>query len=224
MKNSRPLSFLSFEAVLVRLCSAWLLIQLDAFLVFKSTLTSLMVHPTTFFTLVFLARCLTSQGFTTCPTYHSTKSDDPRYSAQRATWAGPWCATPAPKVILLLLSAAPLRILLRQGWHPNCRGALCDVRTRESISHVLRDAIAHYGRIDVIANCSGYGVIGACEDQDEQEIRNRFEANFMGTLNIIQLSLPYSREMGAGRYLIFSSTAGALGVPGLDLTVRLSMP
>lgn len=37
----------------------------------------------------------------------------------------------------------------------------------------------------------------------------------MGTLNIIQLSLPYFRSQGFGRFLIFSSTSGALGVPGL---------
>ena len=71
------------------------------------------------------------------------------------------------------------------------------------------------GRVDVVANCSGYGVIGACEDQDEHEMRNQFETNFMGTLHIIQASLPYFREQRGGRYLIFSSTGGALGVPGL---------
>lgn len=45
----------------------------------------------------------------------------------------------------------------------------------------------------------------------------------MGTLNIIQLTLPYFREQSAergedesaGRYIIFSSTSGAQGVPGL---------
>lgn len=37
----------------------------------------------------------------------------------------------------------------------------------------------------------------------------------MGTLNILQLSLPYFREQARGRYIIFSSTTGALGVPGL---------
>lgn len=45
----------------------------------------------------------------------------------------------------------------------------------------------------------------------------------MGTLNIIQLSLPIFRQQAttrvgdenAGRYIIFSSTSGALGVPGL---------
>lgn len=66
-------------------------------------------------------------------------------------------------------------------------------------------------------------MIGACEDQDDYDIRSQFETNFLGTLNIIQLSLPHLREQAAkrtagehaGRYVIFSSTSGALGVPGL---------
>ena len=102
-----------------------------------------------------------------------------------------------------------------QNWHENCLGTLCDVRARESVSEVIDQTLKHFGRIDVIANCSGYGVIGACEDQDEHELRNQFETNFMGTLHMIQLSLPYFREQGCGRYIIFSSTSGALGVPGL---------
>ncbi|KAL1868977.1 1,2-dihydroxy-3-keto-5-methylthiopentene dioxygenase [Paecilomyces lecythidis] len=102
-----------------------------------------------------------------------------------------------------------------QAEHENCLGLLCDVRARETVKDAIDRTIAHFGRIDIIANCAGYGVIGSCEDQDEYDIRNQFETNFMGTLNIIQLSLPYFRERGSGRYLIFSSTSGALGVPGL---------
>jgi NAD(P)-dependent dehydrogenase (short-subunit alcohol dehydrogenase family) len=37
----------------------------------------------------------------------------------------------------------------------------------------------------------------------------------MGTVHIIQATLPYFRRQNGGRYLIFSSTSGALGVPGL---------
>ncbi len=110
---------------------------------------------------------------------------------------------------------------------------LCDVRVRSTVDEVFKKSLKHWGRMDIIANCSGYGVIGACEDQDEYEIRNQFETNFWGVLNILQLSLPYFRERGAGlhgrgddhghghgeqqggRYLIFSSTSGSLGVPGL---------
>ena len=98
---------------------------------------------------------------------------------------------------------------------PNYLGALCDVRAADSVSRVLERTLEHFGRYDVVVNCSGYGVIGACEDQDEHDLRNQFETNFMGTLHVIQTSLPYFRKRSAGRYLMFSSTSGALGVPGL---------
>ncbi|KAK7184246.1 oxidoreductase [Paraphaeosphaeria sporulosa] len=97
----------------------------------------------------------------------------------------------------------------------NCVGMLCDVRVRETVDNVIKKSIEHWGHIDVIANCTGYGVIGACEDQDDYDLRNQFNTNFLGTLHIIQLSLPHFRAQNSGRYLIFSSTAGALGVPGL---------
>ncbi|KAJ4302899.1 1,2-dihydroxy-3-keto-5-methylthiopentene dioxygenase [Kalmusia sp. IMI 367209] len=97
----------------------------------------------------------------------------------------------------------------------NCLGMLCDVRVRETVDHVIRKSIEHWGQVDIIANCTGYGVIGACEDQDDYDLRNQFNTNFLGTLHIIQLSLPHFRAQNSGRYLIFSSTAGALGVPGL---------
>ncbi|KAF2490529.1 NAD(P)-binding protein [Lophium mytilinum] len=97
----------------------------------------------------------------------------------------------------------------------NCLGLLCDVRVRETVRNVIDKSIEHWGNVDIIANCTGYGVIGACEDQDSYDLRNQFATNVMGTLSIIQLSLPHFRTQSHGRYLIFSSTSGALGVPGL---------
>ncbi|KAF2718322.1 NAD(P)-binding protein [Polychaeton citri CBS 116435] len=111
-----------------------------------------------------------------------------------------------------------------QGWHERCLGLVCDVRVRPTVARVYERALDWGKRIDIIVNCTGYGVIGACEDQDSSDLRSQFETNFLGTLNIVQLSLPYFRQVSqqrrnndenAGRYLIFSSTSGALGVPGL---------
>lgn len=106
-----------------------------------------------------------------------------------------------------------------QNWYSNksvtYQALLCDVRIRDSVDTIFDKALSKFGDVDIIAICHGYGVIGPAEDQDEYEIRNQFETNFMGTLNIIQTSLPHFRTNESGRYLIFSSTSGALGVPGL---------
>ncbi|KAF7508522.1 hypothetical protein GJ744_009235 [Endocarpon pusillum] len=99
--------------------------------------------------------------------------------------------------------------------HLNYLPLLCDVRVRTTVSSALQSALSHFGSIDIVVNCSGQGIIGASEDQSESDVRNQFETNFMGTLNIIQLSLPYFREQNGGRYVIFSSVSGALGVPGV---------
>ena len=80
---------------------------------------------------------------------------------------------------------------------------------------MITKALELFDHVDVIANCVGYGVIGACEAQDEFDVRNQFETNFIGTLHIIQASLDYFKEREQGRYLFFSSTAGALGIPGM---------
>jgi len=65
-------------------------------------------------------------------------------------------------------------------------------------------------------SCTGYGVVAAAEDQSHDDVANQFNTNFLGTLHILQSSLAYFRTNSIpGRYLIFSSTAGALGVPGL---------
>ncbi|KAI5304520.1 hypothetical protein KEM56_006412 [Ascosphaera pollenicola] len=94
-------------------------------------------------------------------------------------------------------------------------GLLCDVRAPKTIQHVLDKTLERWGRIDIVANCSGYGVIGSCEDQEEYDIRNQFETNFMAVFNIIQLALPFFRERQYGRFIIFSSTTATSGTPGL---------
>jgi NAD(P)-dependent dehydrogenase (short-subunit alcohol dehydrogenase family) len=78
----------------------------------------------------------------------------------------------------------------------NCLGLLCDVRVRETVDQVIKKSIEYWGHVDVIANSTGYGVIAACEDQDDYDLRNQFTTNFLGTLHIIQLSLPYFPGLG----------------------------
>ncbi|KAF8471901.1 hypothetical protein BDZ91DRAFT_631178, partial [Kalaharituber pfeilii] len=104
---------------------------------------------------------------------------------------------------------------MMQGWHARCQGLVCDVRIRNTIEEVIQKARAYWGRIDVIAKWPPLGIIGSCEDHEEVDIRGQFDTNVIGTINIIQLTLPYFRERQYGRYIIFSSIAGFTGIPGM---------
>lgn len=101
------------------------------------------------------------------------------------------------------------------GWHKRCQGLVCDVRDRNTVLEVWKRALEGWGRVDVVVNCTGYGIIGACEDQDEHDIRAQFETNVMGLIHIFQVTLPYFRERRTGRFIVFSSLHGVMGVPGL---------
>lgn len=102
-----------------------------------------------------------------------------------------------------------------QGWHARCQGLVCDVRDRATVTAAFESCRTYWQRVDVVVNCTGYGIIGAVEDQGEHDIRAQFETNVMGTINILQLTLPYFRERAQGKYIIFSSTSGLMSIPGL---------
>ncbi|KAI5803134.1 hypothetical protein EDC01DRAFT_786778 [Geopyxis carbonaria] len=109
----------------------------------------------------------------------------------------------------------PSEAATMRNWHPNCLGLVCDVRSRPTIAAVLRDSLAHWGRVDVVVNATGYGIIGAFEDQDAHDVAAQFETNVTGLVNIFAATLPYFRGRRAGRYIVFSSLHGLSAVPGL---------
>jgi NAD(P)-dependent dehydrogenase (short-subunit alcohol dehydrogenase family) len=83
-----------------------------------------------------------------------------------------------------------------------------DVTDRDAAFAAVRQAHAHFGRLDIIVNNAGYGHFGMVEELSEADIRAQLETNVLGALWVTQAALPFLREQGSGHILQVSSIGG----------------
>jgi NAD(P)-dependent dehydrogenase (short-subunit alcohol dehydrogenase family) len=92
-----------------------------------------------------------------------------------------------------------------------------DVRDRSAAHDAVELAAAQLGRIDVLVNNAGYGLIGAIEEASEEDARAIIDTNLLGPLWLSQAVIPIMREQGGG-HIVQISTVGAVGtMPMLGL-------
>jgi len=88
-----------------------------------------------------------------------------------------------------------------------------DVTDSVSVTKAINIVINERGRIDVLVNNAGYGLIGSIEDISEEELKAQFETNVFGAFKITQAVLPYMRKQNSGAIINISSIAGRIGLP-----------
>ena len=109
-----------------------------------------------------------------------------------------------------------LRALIDQ-YPDTAKAVRLDVTLSQEGQTAIDAAIKTFGRIDVLVNNAGYGLIGALEEVSETDIRQAFETNFFGAIYLIQTVLPLMRQQGSGHIVNMSSTAGLVGFGGSSI-------
>lgn len=89
-----------------------------------------------------------------------------------------------------------------------------DVTKKETIGPAVQAALDKFGRIDVLLNNAGYGIIGATEETPEEEMRAQLETNFFGAYLVVQAVLPVMRAQESGAIVNISSMLGSMSWPG----------
>lgn len=94
-----------------------------------------------------------------------------------------------------------------------CDCLLLDVTSQSSIDAFADAALNLHGAPDILVNCAGMLILGACESYPLDELRQVMETNFFSQAAMISKVLPFMREKGKGRIVNFSSINGLLGIP-----------
>jgi NADP-dependent 3-hydroxy acid dehydrogenase YdfG len=106
---------------------------------------------------------------------------------------------------------------LEKKYPETARALSLDVTHREQIATAVEQALEHFGHIDVLVNNAGYGLMGAIEEVQDDEIAREIETNVYGVINVTRALLPHLRARRSGHILNISSIAGIIATPGLGL-------
>jgi len=102
----------------------------------------------------------------------------------------------------------PQDITDRLGDHPNLLAVRLDVTREEEAHQAVAAGIKRFGRIDVLINNAGFGVLGAVEETSASETERLFATNVFGLLNVTRAVLPHMRAQRSGRVINISSIGG----------------
>jgi NAD(P)-dependent dehydrogenase (short-subunit alcohol dehydrogenase family) len=89
-----------------------------------------------------------------------------------------------------------------------------DVTDAEAVKSTVAAAFQLHGRIDVIVNNAGYGLLSSVEEATDEEIERVFAVNFHGTRHVIQAALPRLRAQHSGHIVNITSMAAVAPNPG----------
>lgn len=88
-----------------------------------------------------------------------------------------------------------------------------DLSQLEAVQSLAQQAIAHFGRIDVLVNNAGFGQMGPVELIPPAAAKKQFAVNFHAPLMLSQAMIPIMRSQGGGKIINVSSLGGRVPFP-----------
>ena len=108
----------------------------------------------------------------------------------------------------------PQTVIDALGNQANLLALKLDVTDEQAAIEAAKQSIERFSRIDILVNNAGYGLLGAVEESGDQEVKDLFNTNVFGLLNVIRAVVPYMRNQASGHILNISSIGGYASYPG----------
>ena len=103
-----------------------------------------------------------------------------------------------------LVKLAPERVLAQR----------LDVSQPNEAEPAVMAGVERFGRLDIVINNAGYGVVGAVEETSDAELRAQLDTNFFGAASVIRAVLPLLRAQHSGAIVNITSLGGQLSFAG----------
>ena len=92
-----------------------------------------------------------------------------------------------------------------------------DVTDENSINQAVAQAIQDFGKIDVVLNNAGYGLIGPFELATKEQVQREFQTNLFGAMNVMKAFLPHFKQNKDGLIINLTSVGGLITMPYTSL-------
>jgi NAD(P)-dependent dehydrogenase (short-subunit alcohol dehydrogenase family) len=89
-----------------------------------------------------------------------------------------------------------------------------DVTDEAAARAAVDAAVERFGRIDVVVNNAGRGLLSAVEEAGDAAVRGVYDANVFGVLNVLRAVLPVLRAQRSGHIINLSSIGGFRSAAG----------
>ncbi|KAK2813071.1 hypothetical protein FQN49_008326 [Arthroderma sp. PD_2] len=108
------------------------------------------------------------------------------------------------------------------GWKERLEVISLDIRVMSDCQAAIASTIGKFGRIDIILCCTSQTVIGSVEELATSErarmlLKDQFETNYFGPVNLIKSALPQMRLQRSGHLMVLGGITGHIGTPGLGV-------
>ena len=89
----------------------------------------------------------------------------------------------------------------------------CDVTDDASVKALVARVLSETGRIDVVVNNAGVGLVGGAEESSVAQVQGLFDVNLFGVVRVTNAVLPSMRQRREGRIINISSGLGFMPAP-----------
>ncbi len=100
---------------------------------------------------------------------------------------------------------------------PGIEYLACDVTSDESVQTAVGQVLAKAGRVDLLVNNAGVGLVAGAEESSLEQAKSLFDVNLFGVFRTTKAVLPAMRRQGSGRIINISSVMGLIPAPFMAL-------